>query len=172
MASLLAGIGDMIVVEDVHKHFGGFRAVDGATLRIEEGSITGLIGPNGAGKTTLVKAVLGLIAPTAGTVWQRPGLRVGYMPQRLRLDPVLPLTVARLLTLTVRRSRRRIAAALAETPPERSVVFEDTPKGVEAAKAGGMRAVGVLTTHPEGGLESSDARVLRLDELPLDGVRP
>ncbi len=40
----------MIVVEDVHKKFGGFHAVDGATLSIEPGSITGLIGPNGAGK--------------------------------------------------------------------------------------------------------------------------
>ena len=40
----------MIEVHDLHKHFGGFPAVDGATLTIEKGSITGLIGPNGAGK--------------------------------------------------------------------------------------------------------------------------
>ncbi|MBT7801127.1 MAG: ATP-binding cassette domain-containing protein, partial [Tateyamaria sp.] len=43
----------MIVVDGIHKHFGGFRAVDGAHMKIETGSITGLIGPNGAGKTTL-----------------------------------------------------------------------------------------------------------------------
>ena len=58
----------MIVVEDIHKHFGGLRAVDGAHLTIETGTITGLIGPNGAGKTTLFNVIAGLYAPTSGRV--------------------------------------------------------------------------------------------------------
>lgn len=58
----------MIRVEDLHKHFGGFHAVDGATLEIEKGSITGLIGPNGAGKTTLFNVIAGVLAPTSGRV--------------------------------------------------------------------------------------------------------
>jgi len=58
----------MIVVEDLHKHFGGFHAVDGASLRIAEGTITGLIGPNGAGKTTLFNVIAGVLPPTAGRV--------------------------------------------------------------------------------------------------------
>jgi branched-chain amino acid transport system ATP-binding protein len=58
----------MIVVQDVPKHFGGFRAVDGASLAIEPGSITGLIGPNGAGKTTLFNVIAGVLEPTSGTV--------------------------------------------------------------------------------------------------------
>ena len=58
----------MIEVHDLHKHFGGFHAVDGATLRIETGSITGLIGPNGAGKTTLFNAIAGVLPPTSGRV--------------------------------------------------------------------------------------------------------
>ncbi len=58
----------MIVVEDLHKHFGGFHAVDGASLSIGEGSITGLIGPNGAGKTTLFNVVAGVLEPTSGRV--------------------------------------------------------------------------------------------------------
>ncbi|WIV52115.1 ABC transporter ATP-binding protein [Marivivens sp. LCG002] len=58
----------MIVVEDLHKHFGGFRAVDGASLEIEKGSITGLIGPNGAGKTTLFNVIAGVLKPTSGRV--------------------------------------------------------------------------------------------------------
>ena len=58
----------MIEVHDLHKHFGGFHAVDGASLRIETGSITGLIGPNGAGKTTLFNAIAGVLPPTSGRV--------------------------------------------------------------------------------------------------------
>ena len=58
----------MIKVENLHRHFGGFRAVDGSTLEIEEGSITGLVGPNGAGKTTLFNVIAGVLAPTSGKV--------------------------------------------------------------------------------------------------------
>ncbi|MDD9715646.1 ABC transporter ATP-binding protein [Dinoroseobacter sp. PD6] len=58
----------MIKVENLHKHFGGFRAVDGATLEIAEGSITGLVGPNGAGKTTLFNVIAGNLQPTSGKV--------------------------------------------------------------------------------------------------------
>jgi len=58
----------MIRVEGLHKHFGGFHAVDGASLEIATGSITGLIGPNGAGKTTLFNVIAGRLPPTAGRV--------------------------------------------------------------------------------------------------------
>ncbi|MEM9854917.1 MAG: ABC transporter ATP-binding protein [Pseudomonadota bacterium] len=58
----------MIEVRDLHKHFGGFHAVDGASLKIKPGSITGLIGPNGAGKTTLFNVIAGNLKPTSGAV--------------------------------------------------------------------------------------------------------
>ena len=58
----------MIKVENLHRHFGGFRAVDGASLDIGEGSITGLVGPNGAGKTTLFNVIAGVLPPTSGRV--------------------------------------------------------------------------------------------------------
>lgn len=59
----------MIRVENLHRHFGGFRAVDGATLEIAKGSITGLVGPNGAGKSTLFNVIAGALPPTSGKVY-------------------------------------------------------------------------------------------------------
>ena len=59
----------MILVDNIHKHFGGFKAVDGTTLEIKKNSITGLIGPNGAGKTTLFNVISGIHDPEKGTVY-------------------------------------------------------------------------------------------------------
>ena len=59
----------MIKVENLSKRFGGFYAVNNASLEIEKGSITGLIGPNGAGKTTLFNVIAGVHEPTAGKVY-------------------------------------------------------------------------------------------------------
>ncbi len=58
----------MIQVHDLHKSFGGFKAVDGASMTIGEGTITGLIGPNGAGKTTLFNCIAGRLPPSGGWV--------------------------------------------------------------------------------------------------------
>ena len=73
----------MIVVENLHRHFGGFRAVDGASLRIETGSITGLIGPNGAGKTTLFNVIAGVLKPTSGKVTMAGEDITGLPPHEL-----------------------------------------------------------------------------------------
>jgi branched-chain amino acid transport system ATP-binding protein len=73
----------MIRVDDLHMHFGGIRAVDGASIRIAEGSITGLIGPNGAGKTTLFNVVAGHYRPTSGTVWLGDEDITGLTPHEL-----------------------------------------------------------------------------------------
>lgn len=65
-----------------------------------------------------------------------------------------------------------IAADKAGFAPEHCVVFEDAVYGIQAAKAGGMKSVGVLTTHAESGLPEADRQVKILDELPLDGSKP
>jgi branched-chain amino acid transport system ATP-binding protein len=58
----------MIKVENVAKSFGGIRAVDGVSLSIRKGSVTGLIGPNGAGKTTLFNIIAGVFPPSSGRI--------------------------------------------------------------------------------------------------------
>lgn len=58
----------MLEVQGLVKAFGGFRAVDGCTMRVNKGEILGLIGPNGAGKTTLFNLIAGALQPTAGTI--------------------------------------------------------------------------------------------------------
>jgi branched-chain amino acid transport system ATP-binding protein len=73
----------VITVEDLHKHFGGFHAVDGSSLTIEEGSITGLIGPNGAGKTTLFNVIAGVLKPTSGRVTMAGEDITGLPPHEL-----------------------------------------------------------------------------------------
>lgn len=78
---------------------GGQPILSGIDIAVDRGEIVSLIGPNGAGKTSLVRLVLGLARPDAGSVWRRPGLVVGYVPQRLAIDPVLPLTAGRFLGL-------------------------------------------------------------------------
>ena len=73
----------MILVENLHKHFGGVQAVNGATLSIQSGSITGLIGPNGAGKTTLFNVIAGLYQPTSGKVFLDGEDITGLKPHEL-----------------------------------------------------------------------------------------
>ncbi len=73
----------MIVAHDIHKHFGGFHAVDGASIEIAEGSITGLIGPNGAGKSTLFNVIAGVLPPTSGTVTMQGEDITGLPPHEL-----------------------------------------------------------------------------------------
>jgi branched-chain amino acid transport system ATP-binding protein len=73
----------MIEVKNLHRHFGGFHAVDGATLEIATGSITGLVGPNGAGKTTLFNVVAGVLPPTSGQVFMAGEDITGLPPHTL-----------------------------------------------------------------------------------------
>ena len=73
----------MIRVEDLHMRFGGIHAVDGVSLSIGDGRITGLIGPNGAGKTTLFNVIAGVFKPTSGKVFLGSEDITGLPPHEL-----------------------------------------------------------------------------------------
>ena len=102
----------MIAVENLHMHFGGVRAVDGASLVIERGSITGLIGPNGAGKTTLFNVIAGIHRPTSGTVHLDGEDVTGLRPHELFAKGVLrTFQIAHeFSTLTVRENLMTVPA--------------------------------------------------------------
>jgi zinc transport system ATP-binding protein len=138
--------------------FAGRRVLSGVDAAIRPGEIVTLIGPNGAGKTTLLRVMLGLARPDRGTVERRPGLRVGYMPQRFAVDDLLPLRVRRFLELGRPAAGQDPAAALAEVKAAHVV---DAP--VQAISGGELRRVllaRALLRDPE---------LLVLDE-PAQGV--
>jgi len=104
---------------DLVKDFDGKRAVDGVSLTVPEGSITGILGPNGAGKTTCLRMMLGIIDPSSGTRTllghDRPieiAHQVGYLPEERGLYPAMPASEAlafmgALRGLPIKESRRR-----------------------------------------------------------------
>ncbi len=83
-------------------------------LKLFPGEILSVIGPNGAGKTTLVKLIVGLLTPSSGSVSHSLGLRIGYMPQRLHIDPIFPLSVERFLQLGQSWSQEKMISMLQE----------------------------------------------------------
>lgn len=68
------------------------RVVQGVDLEICRGQCVALVGENGSGKSTLLRGLLGLLPAQQGRVVRRPGLRLGYVPQRETLDPLYPLS--------------------------------------------------------------------------------
>lgn len=104
----------LLAADGVSVDFDGRVALSNVSLTVHRGEIVSLIGPNGAGKTTLVRVVLGLLQPSTGRVATLPGLRIGYMPQFMPIDEILPMTAARFLALSGVSDEVRIAKALAD----------------------------------------------------------
>jgi zinc transport system ATP-binding protein len=139
----------------------GFRqesVLENVQLTVNAGEIVTLIGPNGAGKTTLVRAVLGLLKPDSGSVWRKPRLRIGYMPQKLTVDPTLPLSVLRFLRLVPGVDRHTALAALAEVGAEQ--VIDSPLQNISGGELQRVLLARALLREPE---------LLVLDE-PVQGV--
>jgi len=70
---------DIIVIKDLHKHFGDVEALNGINLRVERGKVVIVIGPSGSGKSTMLRCINYLEVPTSGEIW--------IDGQRLTTDP-------------------------------------------------------------------------------------
>ncbi|MBI13344.1 MAG: zinc ABC transporter ATP-binding protein [Deltaproteobacteria bacterium] len=148
----------LISAKDLHLKAGRHDLVEGVSIQVSEGEIVSIIGPNGAGKTSLLKLLLGLIKPERGSIERRPGLRIGYLPQKASIDTVLPLSVERMMTLTEAFSRKEVEKALAETGV--SSLIDEPVQTLSGGEFQRMMLARALLRNPE---------LLVLDE-PAQGV--
>jgi zinc transport system ATP-binding protein len=102
----------LIAATGLAVRLGRHEVLHDVSLSIEPGEIVTIVGPNGSGKSTLLRALIGAVPLSRGQVRRAPGLRLGYVPQRLHIDPTLPMTVMRFLALPRRRSADDLRAAL------------------------------------------------------------
>jgi len=110
---MAAGRAPLLSLEAVAKSYGGRPILSDIHMSVSAGEVVTLIGPNGAGKSTLVRIALGLVRPDSGRVTRAPGLTIGYMPQKVHIDPLLPLTAERFLRLRPGVSRAAIRESFA-----------------------------------------------------------
>lgn len=144
--------------------FGGLRAVDDVSLTVRPGEVVGLLGANGAGKTTLIRTVLGLLAPTSGSVRVLGGApsravrrRIGYVPQGLGL--AADLTVAENLAFVAAAYGSRDVPDL---PADLVAVADRLVGGLSLGLQRRLAFAAALAHRPE---------LLVLDE-PTSGVDP
>ena len=102
----------LISVHNLSVAYGANTVLRHVALTLEPGEIVTIVGPNGSGKTSLLRAIIGATEPASGQISLQPGLRIGYVPQRLHIDQTLPITVERFMKLTDTVSRAACAAAL------------------------------------------------------------
>ena len=91
---------NLISLKKVTVAYGNSTVLRNVDLNLNSGEIVTIVGPNGSGKTTLLRAIIGSVQPKTGTITLKPGLKIGYVPQRLNFDRTLPLTVQRFLSLS------------------------------------------------------------------------
>jgi zinc transport system ATP-binding protein len=103
----------LIETRDLGVRLGGQQVLTHIDFHISQGEIVTIVGPNGSGKSTFLRALIGAV-DASGTMKRAPGLRIGYVPQRLLIDPTLPMTVGRFMNLPRRKGKGAVDAALAQ----------------------------------------------------------
>jgi zinc/manganese transport system ATP-binding protein len=102
---------ELLRVEDIDVAIDGREILTDVNFRIDHGEFTGLIGANGSGKTTLFRVILGLQSPVRGQVTvhgealSRSNRSIGYVPQKLLLDPDMPIRARDLVALGIDGNR-------------------------------------------------------------------
>lgn len=102
----------LIAAREISVRLGEHEVLNHITLSIAPAEIVTILGPNGSGKSTLLRALLGIVPLASGHLARAPGLRVGYVPQRLAIDRSMPITVRRFLSLPRRVPEAEAGAAL------------------------------------------------------------
>ena len=103
---------NLITVENLSMRYGANTVLQNVNMVVEPGEIVTIVGPNGSGKTSLLRAIIGATKPFAGRIHRKSGLKTGYVPQKLHIDPTLPISVERFMRLTNHISRKNCAEAL------------------------------------------------------------
>jgi|SRR5690606_6298153 len=160
----------MITLDRLTKRYGERAAVDGLTLQVKPGAVTGFLGPNGAGKSTTMRMILGLDRPTSGTAL------IGGIPYH-RLDRPLR-TVGALLDARAAHPGRSgrahlLALARANGIPARRVtlVLERVGLAAVAGRRAGTYSLGMSQRLGIAAALLGDPEVLMFDE-PVNGLDP
>jgi ABC-type Mn2+/Zn2+ transport system ATPase subunit len=99
--------GTLVRFEHVSCSYGGAPAVQDVSFGVREREFVGIVGPSGGGKTTVLRAMLGAVAPSFGTVTRRDDVRLGYVPQVEQVDWSFPVTVHDVVAMTLPAPRWR-----------------------------------------------------------------
>lgn len=106
---------------NVSVHHRGKAILDTVSLSISAGEFVTIVGPNGAGKSLLIKCLLGIHTPDTGQVSRLASLRTGYVPQRINIDPSMPISVTDFLLLNSRVNAAQRQQRLKETAQETDI---------------------------------------------------
>ncbi len=102
----------LIKTENLSLTFNGRQVLQAVNFAINPAEIVTIVGPNGSGKSSFLKSLIGAVLPQTGRIIRKPGLTIGYVPQKLHLDEAFPMTVDRFLRLAGKSSAAERNAVL------------------------------------------------------------